>query len=399
MNNLLKILLSAAACFFCVQTDAAKSGFNQQAQKGKNAKQVKVKPPPHEPVAAGFADWRGFETALHTNFAVQHPSSLRGRFVVVVELEADKALAQFKKCMNLQTLGINPPQHTGTWADLPACRDTTVVFNIKNGTPDNVEKILKDEDIAKNLYLYTYNFFSNLGFEGAPDSGAKYPFVYVMPPEGLEPVFKGDASKPVLKEVKAAIAAARKELKPWREWFGRLEEIKYEKKVESTVLAGKPFAPVMMQLRKDILSKKPEVSREAQIFYDAITQRKYDLMYRIMREYRVEPFVAMRDFDVLAHRWPSEKRLMAKAVEYLDSLPDFKQGYAAYAAFVKYSDPEYMPATAAEAAKAVAELKKAKPLVEKLTTSKVMTIQNVAFTMQQGIDALIDEIPTRVQGK
>ena len=399
MKNILKVIVLAAASILAAQADAART--NQRQSKGRGAKQIKVKPLPHEPVAAGFVDWRGFETALQTNPTVNHPSDLRGRFVIVVTVEADKAVAQFGKCMKIQSLGVNPPSHTGSWADMPAHHDVAVVFNIKGGGPEHAEKLWKDEEIGRMKPNYAFNVFSGLGFEGEPDSGASYPFVYVMPPEGTEPLCKVSvaSSKDFSGEIKKAIAAARKNLKPWRDWYGYLDEVKHAKKAESVIESGKPFGPVMMQLKKDIQSKKPEVARESQIIYDAIMQKRNDLIFRMQREYRSEPFVAMHDYEQFVRRWPADKKLMAKMNEDLDSVPELKQGYAVYETFKKYSNPEYIPATASEASKAVNELKRIKPTVDKLTASKMMSVQNMAFTIQQALDGLIEEIPTRVQPK
>ena len=145
------------------------------------------------PVAGGFVRWTGLDTIRSAkNARWLSPSDLRGRFVIVVDIDAAKALEQLKATLPLQGLGFIPGERTD-WDFSPIKRDVVVVYNLHDLAEDRPESdIYENESLKKERdWIYASNFYGFVTFDGAPDSPDERPFVYVMGPEGTEAIYKG----------------------------------------------------------------------------------------------------------------------------------------------------------------------------------------------------------------
>ena len=354
------------------------------------------------PVAEGFVKWTGLDTIKGTkNARWLSPSDLRGRFVVIVELDKEKVVEQFKAASQLQWLGF-VPEWNQDWEFMMVNRDVVVVYNVHD---------LGDEDLAQKIYSNEtfktfaverkgYVFYGNITFEGAPDSAAERPYVYVMAPEGKEPIYKSrivQGKVQCVREAKEAIAKAAAELPAWRPWYGYVGEAKYTKGFDAAVAGGKGLAPYLQVLKKGIVSKKQEVAAESQRLYDAIEQRKADLLWQIKKESSLGLCAALYDIDELTKRFPAAKREMAVYSERIAKAhPNIATVYKTYALYRRCSEPGFKVKSASEVKKLAAELSKSKSILMKLTEDKDIAIQNLALTLPQHIDDLIAELPEKV---
>ena len=356
------------------------------------------------PVAEGFVRWTGLDSIKGTkNARWLSPSDLRGRFVVVVDIDAAKAPEQVKATIGIQNLALNPNGHGTDWDFAPVPRDIVVVYNVHDLSDENLEKKLyENEDLKKELGQRAYNFYGFVTFEGAPDCQGERPYVYVMGPEGTEALYKGKFVKDkTAKEVKAAIAKAAAELPPWRPWYGYVTEVKHTKGFDAAIAGGKGLAPFTMVLKKGIVSKKPEVAAESQRLYDALEQRKMDLLYAIRTERNASPCAALYDIEEVSRRFPALKRDLAEFSDKVQKQhPNITQLYKHYALFRRCADPAFKAKSAGEAKKLAAELEKARPILTKMGDDpKDVAIQNMALSLVQRMDDVVAELPAKVQEK
>ena len=266
------------------------------------------------PVADGFVKWTGFDTIKGTkNARWLSPSDLRGRFVVVVDIDAAKAPEQIKTTMGVQSMAFNPTWHSTDWDFTPVPRDTVVVYNVHDLSDEDIHKKLYENETIKNeLECRAFNFYGFVTFEGAPDCQGERPYVYVMGPEGSETLYKGKyVVNKTLTEVKDAIAKAAAGLPAWRPWYGYVGEVMYTKGFDAAIAGGKGLAPFLQVLKKGIVSKKPEVAAESQRLYDALEQRKGDLLYAIKTERYMSICATLYDIDEVSRRFPTLKRDLA----------------------------------------------------------------------------------------
>lgn len=383
-----------AVCSAC----AARSGGHSRGRGGSSARESAkaVKAPPPVPVASGFADWTGFDTALPGNDYPLTASDLRGRFAVIVEIKganAGDAVSQIKEACSLQGLGFNVTSATD-WNFGTRRRDVIVVFNIHGQGGDIYERIKKDESLKKAM-RQKYSLYTDVTFKGAPDSGGEYPFVYVIAPFGTEPIYKGKFNRKTTRnEIDAAIAKANG--KTWRDYYGYVEKAGHVKGFDAAVASGKSLAQTETLLRKTVTGGAPEAAKEAQMLLDAVELERNNLLFRAEKSYKAAPLSAMYDLDEFARRWPSQKKETAGLYSKASSAPDVATAYKAYKVFRECSMEDYSPKDEAAAGKAAAEIRKFKPLLEKLKGSNTITVQNAAFTMLQLVDTLPDELPGKV---
>ena len=349
------------------------------------------------PVAEGFVKWKGFDTIKGTmNAQWLTPSDLRGRFAVIVELDPAKVVEQFKVAAPLQELGFLPAWDRD-WEFSTIARDVVVVFNVHD---------LSDEALLSQIYgnetlgiKYGCNFYGDITFEGAPDSATERPYVYVMAPEGKEPIYKSKmVPGKTFGEAKAAIAKAAAELPAWRPWYGYVGEVKYTKGFGAAVAGGKGLAPFLQVLKKGIVSKKPEVAAESQRLFDSLEQRKADLLWQTKREWYQGPCAAMYDMDELTKRFPAAKRDLAVYSERITKAhPNIAAVYKAYALYRRCSEPGFQVKSASEAKKLAAELEKTRPTLTRLSNdAKDVAVQNVASALLSRLDDVIAELPEKV---
>ena len=352
-----------------------------------------------EPVADGFVEWTGLESVKGKGYLkCLTPSDLRGRYVVIVEIDDAKAVEQIRQTLSVRRLEFIIGSSLD-WNFTTINRDVMVVYNLHGlSEADLAEKVVKDEILKQ---LVGFNYFGNVTFDGAPDPAKEFPYVYVMGPEGKEPLYKGkmDKSK-TAKDIRAAIEKDKAALPAWRPWYGFLDKVKYTKGFDAAVNGGKSLDQVAFLLKKGIQSKNQEMAAESQRLYDALGRSKGDLIYRIKNERLDAPFAAMYDIEEVTRRFPSMKEKLASDSEKITRAhPNAKSVYKHYALYRKCADPAFHPKSKAEAKKLATELSKSKSILAKLTDDNDIAIQNLALTMPQHIDDLIAELPGKVMQK
>ena len=356
------------------------------------------------PVAEGFVKWKGFDTIKSERTARWlAPSDLRGRFVIIVDIDAAKATEQLKATLPLLRFGFNPGWNTD-WDFEPVKRDVIVVYNLHDFAEARMmTDIYENEALKQIIASYgSLNFYGFVTFDGAPESQDERPFVYVMGPEGTEPIYKGKfVAGTTYNEINKAIEKAAADLPAWRPWYGYVAEVKHTKGFDAAVAGGKGLAPFLQALKKGIVSKKPEVAAESQRLYDALEQHKGDLMYAIKKEFSFSPCAALYDIEELTKRFPALKRDVAKFNEkFQKQHPNIMQLYKHYALFRRCANPGFQAKSAAEAKKLAVELEKARPILTKLAEdAKDVAIQNMAVSLLPRLDDVIAGLPEKVMKK
>ena len=135
-------VLASAMSFAAVRGDKKPNAADAAAVKIEEWKR-EVKKLEAAPVAESFVKWTGLDTIKGTkNARWLSPSDLRGRFVVLVELDKEKVVEQFKAAVQLQRLGFVPGWDQD-WDFTTVNRDVVVVYNVHD---------LSDEDLAQKIY-------------------------------------------------------------------------------------------------------------------------------------------------------------------------------------------------------------------------------------------------------
>lgn len=389
------MLAAAAAC------GAAKRDKNNSTDRREEWIR-EVKKLESEPVADGFVKWRGLDGVMgnmHLNRFT--PSDLRGRFVIVIELDDTKVEEQINATLPVRGSGLDfMPGISFDWNFESIDRDVLVVYNLHNlSEKDLEEKVLKSDAVKR---LVSFDYFNNVTFDGAPNSETDRPYVYVMGPDGKEPLYKGKMDKvQTPKGVRDAIKKAKAALPTWRPWYGYVDNVKHIKGFDVAVEGGKPLVKVIASLKKGILSKDQEVAAESQMLYDALGRTRGDMIYQIRKKvWFGAPVAALYDIEEDVKRFPAMKNTLSPYSEKIAAAhPTAKTVYKHYALYRKYSDPAFHPKSDAEAKKLAAELSKAKQAMEKFANDKDIAIQNLALSLPQRIDDLIAELPGKVLQK
>ena len=371
-----------------------------------------------DPVAEGFPDWQGMSEKTFIMGRRIGPSDLRHKVVAVVEIEPNEKLqsqlaiaGQFGARVGLANFGWDG----GNWETIESLpRNFIFVVSNRGGGRDKDYEAIKEAlkykgdntTISASLAQcrgINCSMYDDLTFTGAPDTAGKRPYVYVMGPEGKEPVFQDTLTADSFKKANAAVSKALAKLKEtqgvWKPFFGCVDEVKYFPIVAQTIEKGKPLAPVSKALLKDVLSKDAEKAKEAQILYDAIEQTRSDLVLRIGLETSACPHRAYYDLQKLLRYWPSEKKRLDWAMAKIKANPESLRLAQMFCKLMTWSGPDFTCKNAGEAKKIVAELNKIKKDLEKLQESKVIVVQNGALTMASQVDELIALIPTKVPEK
>ena len=365
-----------------------------------------------DPVAEGYPDWQG---AIEKNYiAGRHisGSDLRHKVTVIVELDADKAHGGFVKAGDIVALNGLAGFHAGeNWETKTMPRDVIVAFSIQGGKDANqvltamkVPKGTTDEAVTRalaNVKHPSVPIYYGLTFTGAPDSAGKRPYVYVMGPTGKEPVCQGELSPKMVKTVQGAVKKECGKLnaagKTWAPFFGSIPEPQFHPAFVKDLAKGK--LPASALLLKSIAGKDAEKAAEAQVLYDALNQTKSDLVMRIMLEARECPHRAAFDMETLIKYWPGEKKKLADAAAALKANKEAAPLVKGFTKMMAWADPKFVPKSAGEAKKIVAELEQIKKALEKLKESKNIIVQNGALTVDTMADELIATIPSRVPEK
>lgn len=367
-----------------------------------------------EPVAEGYPDWQGFSEKNYICGRRLTPSDMRHRFTIVVELEPTGSLQrQIANVGDLATLNGLAGFHAGeNWETLVFPRDVLIVV-VNRGEKDHdaFKKALvmpKTEDevfrrTLGNMQHPSIAYYDDITFTGAPDTTGKRPYIYVMGPEGKEPIYQDQFGLKTDKEVRAAIGKAKKKLNAdgfkWVPFFGSIEDPKSHPQYVKKVKEGKPLGQVVQAMQKDILAKDPEKAKEAQILYDASYQTCGDLVLRIRLEAMACPHRAYYDYKQLGNYWPGEKKQLKDIVLKMKTIPDATVLAEMFCKAMTWADPNFTCKNAGEAKKIIGELNKMKKTLEKLKESKTIVVQNGALLLDGQVDELISVMPTKVPEK
>ena len=369
-----------------------------------------------DPVAEGYPDWQGISDKNYIMGRQICPSDLRHKATVVVDIQPnDKLQEQLVLIGNLVArTGLSRMEFGGNWETMELPRDVIVVVSNRGGGRDKDREAIKEslkykgEDRSISESLSTIRsmgcaMYDDVTFTGAPDSAGKRPFVYVMGPEGKEPLCQGELNDAMVKTANAAIAKAKKEIGgweiKWRQFYGNIDEPRFFPMLAKTLEKGKPLAPVEKAILKDVVAKDPEKAKEAQVLYDALNQTRSDLVMRIKMEVAACPHRAYYDIQQLVKFWPGEKKRLEAAYAKLKSVPDAEKLAKMFIKLKTWGEPEFTCKNAGEAKKIVAELNKMKKDLEKMKESKIIVIQNGALLMDIQVDELISLIPAKVATK
>ena len=373
-----------------------------------------------DPVAEGYPDWQGITSKSYIAGREIGPSDLRHKVTVVIEVEPNEKLRdQLVAAAPLARRSVIAAGEGIDFSSWEMPRNIIAVvscrgFAGKGRATVQAALVRTKDDLVQAQALQAYGKFGaavyeELTFTGAPDSTGKRPFVYVMGPTGKEPICQGPLNDATVKEAKAAIAKALKEIvgwdPKWRPFYGTVAEPKFNVALAKALEKGKtakvsPLAPVSKALLADVKSKDPERAKEAQILFDAIEQTRSDLLLRIQLEGGSSPHCAYYDLETLVKYWPAEgKRLEAANPGLAKMGPELETMGKMYCKLVNWSRPEFTCKNAGEAKKIVQELNKMKKALANPKESKTIRIQNVALLLDVKVDELISSIPARVQPK
>ena len=369
-----------------------------------------------DPVAEDYPDWQGISAKSHIMGREICPSDLRHKVTVVLEVEPGEKLQE----QLILAGGLVPNLVSGfgaNWEDLELPRNQIALVSCWGGSKkeDQVKEAMKskDKDPVTTQKLLSYRgegcaFYDGVTFTGAPDTTGKRPYLYVMGPEGREPLFQGALTAAAVKEAQAAIRKGLKTIggweTKWRPFYGNVSEPKFNTSLAKALEKGKkaklcPLDPIAKALLSDVKSKDAEKAKEAQILFDAINQTRSDLVMRIKMEVGACPHRAYYDIQELLKYWPGEKKRLEVAYAKLKANPEVEPLAKMFCKLMEWSKPEFVCKNAGEAKKIVQELNKMKKTLEKLKESKNITVQNGALLMDLKVDELISAIPLRVAGK
>ena len=369
-----------------------------------------------EPVAAGFPQWQGAVPRNYIRGREITASDLRHRAVVVIDVDDNanlhKQLLEASSLISLTGL-VNLGFSGGNFETMELPRNVLVVVSCHGllRNPDALKTALKTagkEEVSLSYYSTAQvPFYEGLSLVGL-DTEGKRPYIYVMGPTGTEPLAQGNLAAAGIKAAREAVGKAKKTMgagSPWKQFYGTVDPEKVPA-LGAAIAKGKPLAQVAAAIAKDISSKDAEKATEAQIVYDALSQTRSDLLFRIRLEARACPHRAYYDFQQLVKFWPSEKKKLDDVMQMLkQQYPDADKLAKMFSKIMVWADPNFVCKNAGEAKKIVAELKKWKPLLAKLKEAKKKNgdadtiIQNGANILDMQVDELIESIPNRLPEK
>ena len=379
-----------------------------------SAAPAKAKAAKVDPVAEGFTVWQG---ATDKNFLWGRflcPSDLRHRVVILVEVDASlnvqSTFAQLGPLFYKATI-----DREVNWAELEKIQ-RDVLFVVSNRGPSKSKENMltalkyKGDNREINQTLSYFRSFSTaydgLYLENAPErTSTNFPYVWVMGPDGTEPLFHGECTAGNIKLAAAAVDKGRKALKAKGEWqmfYGFLpEESKYREMIAKNLVPGKlkPLKPVSEKILKNVVSKNADEAKEAQMAFDAIEQARSDSVFRIMQEAMSAPHRAQYDYSRVVKLWPSEKKKFDEVMAKVKQIPEANSLTTLFMKMMTWGEPDFVPKNESDVKKIIAELNKLKKSVEKLKESKSLPVQNGALMMDARIDELISDMPSRVPEK
>ena len=368
-----------------------------------------------DPVAEGFPAWEGLDADNRICGRELCPSDLRHKVVVVAEIEPTDekaAIAQMTAVAKIIPLDATYGLLNGAvpWERKVIPHGVSVVVvncGGKNGA-DLIKNVLMrkrgevDVGIVRMNAMKMPVYNNGVTFAGAPQApGGKRPFVYVMGPEGTEPLFSGTLDAKGVAGIISVVKKAVSSLPKWRQFYGSIEKVQHFMKFNQVLDPKKPqpLTSVMPEIKKGILSKKPDVANEAQILFDAVEQARSELVHMISMEAAACPHRALYDLSLHSKYFPHDKEGVSAYAEKLKSNSDAAALAGVLRDILAWSDPEFECKNKGEAKKIVTKLNALKKNVEKLKGSKSVPVQNGAYLLSGEIDQLIENIPMKVAPK
>jgi len=362
------------------------------------------------PVAEGFSDWNGIVERNYVAGRMLTPSDMRHRVVIVTEVDAsqpDKLTDQLLTCGSLHLLDAIRIEETTDWLkmkDSEFPRDSMLVVSVRGtGNDEALKKALATTGQGRagnitNLRLHHVAVYRNLEpVGGSPNAEKKYPYAYVMPPTGVEPVWKGELSDAKVNEIAAEVVKAVKLVpEDWTPLYGAAEP-KHHKTAIKQIDAGK-IKLAQTALLNGIKSKDPEVASEAQRMYDAIEQYRGDLALRVELEYNTWHGRAVYDSDRLVKMFPLEKKKVPAVVERMKSGTAVPLLAKVVAKVIDWSAESYRPKPSA-AKKDLQLVRTLKKSLEPLKTDPNISIQNQAMRLDSELDSIAETMKSTAGAK
>lgn len=361
-----------------------------------------------DPVASMYPDWQNVTPKNLIAGREVCPSDLRHKTVIVVEVQTgEKLKSQLMLAATYAMRGAFALKMGENWETVQVTRGVVEVVSVHGpNARKEVTELLQTAKTTKDQELGTIRQLDGNGcvigedltFPGAPDNGGQYPFVYVLGPNGKEPLYKGVLSKATYKDVHAAYQKANAETAAleWQPFVGSVKEPKYPQ-LTKALEKGKPLDPVAKAILKDVTSSDEAKAKEAQILFDAMNQTRSDLVMRIGMEASACPHRAAYDIQEVLKYWPSEKKRIESLTGKIRSNPDTELLSKVFCKLMDWADPNFTCKNTSEAKKIVQELNKMKKGIAPLKESKNLSIQNGALLIDLQIDDLITAIPTKVK--
>ena len=361
-------------------------------------------------VAEGYPDWQGAVDKNHIAGRYICASDLRHKVTVVVDFEVGEKLAE-ELSLAAKLVATTGLSGLAKWdweskSELP--REVIVVLSSRGGAKDaaKVNEVLASKELDASVKAavggLACSIYTDVTFEGAPDSAGKRPFVYVMGPEGKEPIYQGALDDGGVSAAMTEIGTAKSKLAgtKWLPFFGTLPEPVSYPDYAATIAKGKPLAALEAKLLKDLAGKDADKAKEAQILYDALQQTRSDLGMRARAELRTSPHRAYYDVQTLAKYWPREKQRFATEMAKLNAVPQAKKLAVAFTKIMAWTDPKFTVRNMGDAKKIVGELKKIKKdlaPIKELKDPKFDPLRVAAMDMDSKVDMLMDTIPAQVE--
>lgn len=367
--------------------------------------------------AAGFPAWTGIERSNYIHGReITCPSDLRQyAATVVVEYDASKEIDQtFDDVCKLVTLDSAFCLAKMTSWELfrgleRNVRVVIVARNLKGGADALVKDLKARRKDKKNNFRYiaqllwgTSSVYKDVTFPGAPDSGGKLPFVYVLGQDGTEPIEKISAYsdkdyKGLQKFLKTHVAKLTKDGNVWKPYYGRSDSSKYTEQLEAALQKGKGVESLEASLLKDVRSSAPETAKAAQNLYDALQGTKSDILFVARYSAKPAPHLANVFCKHYAKNWPKSKKDLGDVQSQIASNKSIGPVLGMFEKFFTWLDPDFKCKNDAEAKKIVAEIASMKKTLAPLKESKDGPTQNAACIMDMKFDELVSIIPNKLK--
>lgn len=362
-------------------------------------------------VAEGYADWTGVEPKNRIFGRVLSASDFRQRVTVFLLLPCDENDEAGKKLGDmlrgtraLTSVQSSPGGTTFNWdmeEQIPRGSLLVVLLHGKC-TPKMLKNAMaprQGENASTNPakgWIWA-SFYSNVEMANGPDPEGRYPYVYVMGPNGTKALWEGVYEKGAWKKISATVSKAKKQMGGWTPLTG-VAEPQYFKTEQKDLLAGKPALDVLARLKKCFGDTNVEKAKEAQIMYDAVLQYRSDLMFRISREHGLCAARAVVDMQRLVALFPQEKKNLQSIDSKLKSNKSALAMSKMLEKILEWNRPDFTFKSASEAKKAVQLANTWRKPLERLSNDKAsVAISGEAALILAQVDVLADVLMTKVR--